>query len=56
MLILKEDVLLLEKHFKNDLENKTLLTTSPTEYSNKGLSIKYLIHFYNNTYKKTKGK
>jgi hypothetical protein len=56
MLILKEDVLLLEKHFENDLENKTLLATSPTEYSNKGLGIKYLIHFYNNTYKKTKGK
>jgi hypothetical protein len=56
MLILKEDVLLLEKHFENDLENKTLLATSPTEYSNKGLGIKYLIHFYNKTYKKTKGK
>jgi hypothetical protein len=55
MLILKEDVLL-KKHFENDLKNKTLFATSLIGYSNKGLGIKYLIHFYNNTYKKTKGK
>ena len=55
ILILKGDVLL-EKYFKNDLENNTLLATSPSEYSNEGLAMKYLIHFYNNTYKKTKRK
>jgi hypothetical protein len=38
MLILKGDVLL-ERHFENDLENETLLATSPTRYSNKGVSI-----------------
>jgi hypothetical protein len=51
MLILKGDVLL-EKYF----ENETLLATSPSGYSNEGLAMKYLIHFYNNTYKTTKGK
>ena len=55
MLILKEDVLL-ERHFENDLENETLFAISLTGYSNKDLSMKYLIHFHNNTYKKTKGK
>ncbi len=55
ILILKRDVLL-KKYFKNDLENETLLTISLSRYSNKGLIIKYLIYFYNNTYKKTKGK
>jgi hypothetical protein len=55
MLILKGDALL-ERHFENDLENETLLATSPTGYSNEGLGMKYLIHFYNNIYKKTKGK
>ena len=55
ILILKGDVLL-KKYFENDLENNTLLTTSLSRYSNKGLIIKYLIYFYNNTYKKTKGK
>jgi hypothetical protein len=54
MLILKGDVLL-ERHFENDLENETFLATSLTRYSNEGLGMKYLIHFYNNTYKRTKG-
>ena len=48
ILILKGNVLL-EKYFENDLKNDTLLTTSPSGYLNKGLAIKYLIHFHNNT-------
>ena len=55
ILILKGDVLL-KKYFENNLENKTLITTSPSRYSNEGLAMKYLIYFHNNTYKKTKGK
>jgi len=55
MLILKGDVLL-EKYFENDLQNETLLATSSSGYSNEGLAMKYLIHFHNNTYKKTRGK
>lgn len=55
ILILKGDVLL-EKYFGNDLENETLLATSPSGYSNEGLAMKYLIHFHNNTYKATRGK
>ena len=51
ILILKGNVLL-EKYFENDLKNDTLLTTSPSGYLNKGLAIKYLIHFHNNTWKK----
>jgi hypothetical protein len=55
MLILKGDVLL-ERYFENDLENDTLLATSPSGYSNEGLGMKYLIHFHNNTYKRTNGR
>ena len=55
ILILKGDILL-KKYFENDLKNDTLLITSPTRYSNEGLSMKYFIHFYNNIYKKIKGK
>jgi hypothetical protein len=55
MLILKGDVLL-EKYFENDLENETFLATSSSGYSNEGLAMKYLIHFHNNTYKKTREK
>jgi hypothetical protein len=54
MLILKGDVLL-EKYFKNNLKNNTLLIISPFGYLNEGLAIKYLIYFYNNTYKKYNG-
>ena len=54
MLILKGNVLL-EKYFENDLENKTLLATSASSYSNEGLTIKYLIYFHNNTFPKLKG-
>ena len=38
ILILKGDILL-EKYFENDLENDTVLTTSPSSYSNEGLAI-----------------
>ena len=55
MLILKDDVLL-ERYFENDLENDTFLATSPSRYSNEGLGMKYLIHFHNNTYKRTNGR
>jgi hypothetical protein len=55
MLTLKGDALL-ERHFENGLETEILLTTNPTGYSNEDLGMKYLIHFYNNIYKKTKGK
>ena len=53
MLILKSDVLL-EKYFKNDLKNKTLFATLSFGYLNKGLAIKYLIYFHNNTFSKLK--
>ena len=55
ILILKGDVLL-KKHFENDLEHKTLLTTSLTGYTNKCLAMKYLIYFHNNTFIKTQGR
>jgi len=55
MLILKGKVLL-EKYFDNDLENDTFLAVSASGYSNDELAMKYLIHFYNNTFKKTKGR
>jgi len=55
MLILKGEVLL-KKYFDNDLENGTLLAVSASGYSNDELAMKYLIHFYNNTFKKTKGR
>ena len=54
-LILKGDVLL-EKYFENDPENDTLFITSPSDYLNKGLAMKYLIRFHNNTWKKCNGK
>ncbi|PMD67613.1 uncharacterized protein K444DRAFT_516051, partial [Hyaloscypha bicolor E] len=54
-LIFKGDVLL-EDHFKNDLDNKIILATSASGYTNKELSMKYIKHFYNQTYKKIKGK
>ena len=54
MLILKGDILL-EKYFENDLKNNILLATSLIGYMNEYLAIKYLIHFYNYTFKKTKG-
>ena len=53
MLILKGEVLL-KKYFDNDLKNDTLFTVSTSRYLNNELTIKYLIYFYNNTFKKTK--
>ena len=55
MLILKGNILL-EKYFKNNLENNILLIISLSSYSNKGLAMKYLIYFHNNIFKKTKEK
>jgi hypothetical protein len=55
MLILKGEVLL-QKYFENHLENDTLFVKSASGYSNEGLAPKYLIHFHNNTWKKTKGR
>ena len=54
ILILKGNVLL-KKYFKNDLENDMLLATSLMDYTNKYLAMKYLIHFHNCIFKKTKG-
>ena len=54
ILILKGNILL-EKYFENDLKNNMLLATSPMGYANEYLAMKYLIHFYNYTFKKTKG-
>lgn len=54
MLVLKGEVLL-AKLFANNLEDETVLATSPTGYSNEQLAMCYLKHFHNQTYIKTKG-
>ena len=54
-LILKGDVLK-EDHFKNDLNDETILATSASGYTNEQLSMKYIKHFHNQMWKKTKGK
>ena len=54
MFILKGNILL-EKYFENNLKNNTLLVISLIDYTNKYLAMKYLIYFYNYTFKKTKG-
>jgi hypothetical protein len=54
-LILKGEVLQ-EEHFENELEDEAVLSTSPSGYTNEQLSMKFIKHFHNQTYKKTKGR
>jgi hypothetical protein len=55
MLILQGEVLL-EKYFDNSLDDDTLIAANATVYMNQGLGLKWIKHFYNMTFKKTKGK
>jgi len=54
-LILKGEILL-EEHFNNDLDTEIVFATSSTRYTNNTLSLKYIKHFYNQTYRRTQGK
>jgi hypothetical protein len=55
MLILQGEVLL-EKYFDNSLDDDTLIAANATAYMNQGLGLKWITHFHNMTFKKTKGK
>ena len=54
-LILKREILL-EEHFNNDLNTEIVFAMSSTRYTNNALSLKYIKHFYNQTYRRTQGK
>jgi hypothetical protein len=54
-LILKGEILV-EAHFDNDLDTESVFATSSTGYTNDALSLKYIKHFHNQTYRRTQGK
>jgi hypothetical protein len=49
-LILKGEILL-EEYFNNNLNTESVFTISSTGYINNILSLKYIKHFYNQTYR-----
>jgi hypothetical protein len=54
-LILKGEILV-EEHFNNDLDAESVFATSSTGYINNSLSLKYIKHFHNQTYRRIQGK
>jgi hypothetical protein len=54
-LVILKGTVLLEKHFKNDMEDDTLMAMTSTGYIDNTLGLLWLEHFNKMTYKKLKG-